>query len=171
MAQRVFARPSVLLSAILLLAVVPSSDAKDGAKPEVRFAAALQLTDLPRLPGLGAPSADWRHWDSFFTFVVKRFGQELGPDLRDSLGEAFLDSRYQLTNLAVRPGAGQNPVPELFLDGWRRLSPVINKALPTLPKETADRYASFIAAADKFAATGQTGSQLGLLQLSPDALT
>jgi hypothetical protein len=135
MAQRVFARPSVLLSAILLLAVVPSSDAKDGAKPEVRFAAALQLTDLPRLPGLGAPSADWRHWDSFFTFVVKRFGQELGPDLRDSLGEAFLDSRYQLTNLAVRPGAGQNPVPELFLDGWRRLSPIINKALPTLPKE------------------------------------
>jgi hypothetical protein len=53
-----FSRGNSLASAILLLAVAPSSDARDGATPEVRFVAALRLPELPRLPGLGAPSAD-----------------------------------------------------------------------------------------------------------------
>jgi hypothetical protein len=150
-----------------LVVILASAAAANEAKPpEVRLAAALQL---PQLPGLSGPSADWRQWDSFFTFVVKQFGQELSGDLRDSLGEAFLDSRYELTTAVVSSG-GQNPVPELFLSGWKRLSPVLNKALPSLSQQTASRYASFISAADKLAVVGQQGSQLGLLQLTPDSL-
>jgi Transglycosylase SLT domain len=103
------------------------------------------------------------------TFIVKRFGQEIPAELRESLGEAFLDSRYELTNLVALASAGQNPVPQLLLDGWRRLSPIIKQALPALPKDTADRYANFIGVLDQWVALGQ-GSQLGLLQLSPDAL-
>jgi hypothetical protein len=151
-------------SVIVLLTMAPIV-AEGGGRPEVRLAAALQLPQLPGLTG----TADWRQWDSFFTFVVKRLGQEVSGDLRDLLAEAFLDSRYELARLAARAGAGQNPVPQLFLNAWRRLSPIMNKALPSLPKDTAGRYVSFIGVADQLAALAQQGSQLGL-QLSPDAL-
>ena len=152
---------------ILFLNLAPAIGAKEGGKPEVQVAAAFQL---PQLPGLGGPSADWRQWDSFFTFIVKRFGQDVSGDLRDSLGEAFLDTRYELSATVARLGAGENPVPQLFLNGWSRLSPIMNKALSVLPQQTAGRYQTFIGAADKLAAVGQQGAQLGLLQLSPDAL-
>jgi hypothetical protein len=161
---------SLAIIILLLFNVVPSIGAKERGNRDVQLAAAFQLPQLPQLPGLGGPSADWRQWDSFFTFIVKRFGQDVSGDLRDSLAEAFLDTRYELTATVARLGAGQNPVPQLFLDGWSRLSPVMNKALSALPKESADRYANFISAADKFAALGQQGAQLGLLQLSPNAL-
>ena len=152
---------------ILFLNLAPPIDAKELAKPEVQVAAAFQL---PQLPGLGGPAADWRQWDSFFTFIVKRFGQDVSGDLKDSLGEAFLDTRYELSSTVARLGPGENPVPQLFLNGWSRLSPIMNKALSLLPQQTAERYQTFIGAADKLAAVGQQGAQLGLLQLSPDAL-
>ena len=93
----------------------------------------------------------------------------MSGDLKDSLGEAFLDSRYELTS-AIASSGGQNPVPELFLSGWKRLSPVLNKALPGLSQQAAGRYGSFISAADKLALVGQQGAQFGLLQLTPDSL-
>ena len=63
------------LETSLLVVILGSTIAASEAKPpEVRLAAAFQL---PQLPGLSGPSADWRQWDSFFTFVVKQFGQEL----------------------------------------------------------------------------------------------
>ena len=153
------------IAAVLITLVWPALAGETGGS-EIQIAAAFQL---PQLPGISGPAADWRQWDSFFTFVVKRFGQEVPGDLKESLGDAFLDSRYEL-NSAIAPGKGGNPVPDLFLNGWKRLSPIMNKALPALPKQTASQYANFISAADKFAAVGGVGSQLGLVQLSPDAL-
>ena len=117
------------------------------AEPNPQLAA---VFELPKLPSLSGASADWRQWDSFFTFVVKRLGQDISGDVKDSLGDVFLDSRYELTG-AIAPGQGGNPVPQLFLNGWRRLSPVMNKALPQLSQQTASQYGSFIAAADKLA--------------------
>ncbi len=129
----------------------------------------LAAFQLPQLPGLSGPSADWRQWDSFFTFLVKRVGQDVPAALKDSLGDAFLDSRYELTS-AIAPGQGGNPVPELFVNGWQRLSPILNQALPGLPATTASRYASLISAGDKLASVAKQGAQAGLLQLTPDAL-
>jgi soluble lytic murein transglycosylase-like protein len=133
-----------------------------------QLAAAFQL---PQLPSLSGASADWRQWDSFFTFAVKRFGQSIPGNLKDSLGDAFLDSRYELTN-AIAPGKGGDPVPQLFLSGWKRLSPILNQSLPGLPAQTASQYRNFISAADKLAAVGgqKAVQQLGLVKLSPDAL-
>jgi hypothetical protein len=128
-----------------------------------------QLPQLPQIPGVSGKSADWRQWDAFFTFVVKQLGQEIPENLKDRLGGAFLDSRYELT-AAIAPGRGGDPVPQLFMNGWQRLSPIINQALPVLPKQTATLYSNFIAAADKLAATGPTGLQSGLVSLSPDVL-
>jgi hypothetical protein len=79
-----------LETTLLVVILVPAVAANEAKLPEVKLAATFQL---PQLPGLSGPSADWRQWDSFFTFVVKQFGQELSGDLKDSLGEAFLDSR------------------------------------------------------------------------------
>ena len=159
-----------LVISILLLNVAPLVEAKNRDNLETQLAAALQLPELPKLPSLAGPSADWRQWDSFFTFIVKRLGQDLSGDLKDSLGEAFLDSRYELTATVTRLGGQQNPVPQLFLNGWGRLSPIVNKALPALPRQSAERYRNFIDAIDKLASVGQQGSRLGLLQVSPSAL-
>ena len=156
-------------AAALLLGLLISGAHADASNNtgQVQFAAAFQLPQLPQIPGLPAltgPSADWRQFDSFFTFVVKRFGDDVPANLKDPLGDAFLDSRYELTS-AVAPGQGGNPVPQLFIDGWKRLSPIMNQALPALPKQTASLYSSFIGAADKLALTGGAG-----LNLTPDAL-
>jgi hypothetical protein len=143
---------------------VAEAHASPSENQPTRLAAAFEL---PKLPGLSGQAADWRQWDSFFTFVVKRFGQDLSGDLRDSLGEAFLDSRYELTNSVAPSKGGGNPVPELFLSSWKRLSPIINKAMPGMSKQNASQYASFVGAGDKLAALGP---QLGLGQFSPDTL-
>jgi hypothetical protein len=148
--------------AVLLLFTAPLEAAEN--PPDRQFAAAFELPKVPGLPSLTGPSADWRQFDSFFTFVVKRFGDDIPANLKDSLGDAFLDSRYELTT-AIAPGKGGNPVPELFVNGWKRLSPIMNQALPALPQQTASLYSSFIGAADKLALTGGAG-----LNLTPDAL-
>jgi len=158
-----------LYAAGLLLGLLISGAQADGSKNtrEFQLAAAFQLPQLPQVPGLPSltgPSADWRQFDSFFTFVVKRFGDDVPANLKDPLGDAFLDSRYELTS-AIAPGKGGNPVPELFINGWKRLSPIMNQALPALPQQTASLYSSFIGAADKLALIGGAG-----LNLTPDAL-
>jgi hypothetical protein len=159
----------LLYAAVLLLGLLLSTTqavASDKIRA-VQLAAAFQLPQLPQVPGvpsLTGPSADWRQFDSFFTFVVKRFADDVPANLKDPLGDAFLDSRYELTN-AIAPGKGGNPVPELFINGWNRLSPIMNQALPALPKQTASLYSSFIGAADKLALAGGAG-----LNLTPDAL-
>lgn len=161
--MKVFLGLAIIAS--LLAQPVQASDDKT-SQAELQLAAAFQF---PQLPGSSGPSVDWRQWDSFFTFVVKRFGQDVPGGLKDSLGDAFLDSRYELTN-AIAPGQGGDPVPELFLNGWQRLSPIMNQALPGLPAQTASRYSSFISVADKLASVGRQGAQFGLLKLTPDAL-
>src|ERR1043165_2936320 len=158
-----------LLGAALLVGLLISGTQADTSKNtgQIQLAAAFQLPQLPQVPGLPSitgPSADWRQFDSFFTFVVKRFGDDVPANLKDPLGDAFLDSRFELTS-AVAPGRGGNPVPELFVNGWKRLSPIMNQALPALPKQTASLYSSFIGAADKLSLTGGAG-----LNLTPDAL-
>jgi len=148
--------------AVLLLFAVPLQGAENS--PEMQLAASFELPKVPGLPSLTGPSADWRQFDAFFTFVVKRFGDDVPATLKDSLGDAFLDSRYELTS-AIMPGRGGNPVPELFVNDWKRLSPIMNQALPSLPKQTGSLYSSFIGAADKLALTGGAG-----LNLTPEML-
>jgi hypothetical protein len=161
-----FRRVPGLTMVILLFTPALPVDAKDMAKTDARVAPQLQLAQLP---GLGGAPVDWQQWDGFLTLVVKRFGREIPPDLRESLAEAFLDLRYELTDAVALASAGQNPVPQLLSNGWQRLSPILKQGVPQLPKETADRYVTFINVLDQWVALAQT-SQLGFLQLSPDAL-
>jgi hypothetical protein len=160
-------RATVISLALVASLVVSARLTAAGVKAKPALLAATpQLPGVPRLEA----SADWRQWDSFFTFIVRRFGQEISGEPREALAQVFLVSRYELTQTITRLRAGQNPVPQLYLNAWARLSPVINKALPALSNESASRYGNFIRAADNLAAVTKQGSQLGLLQLSPDAL-
>jgi hypothetical protein len=170
MARASFSIALFLVLAFLLPAAAAPAEVPIRGNGNEQLAAAFQLPQLPQLPALGGSSVDWRQWDSFFTFVVKRFGQDVSGDLRDSLAEVFLDTRYELTATVARLRSGENPVPQLLVNAWSRLSPVMNSALPGLPQQSAERYRSFITAIDGLASAGQRGAQLGLLQVSPDAL-
>jgi hypothetical protein len=83
MAKRFLPGALSLAMAILSLNFVPPIDAKN--RDNLELAAAFQLPELPKLPSLGGASADWRQWDSFFTFIVKAVGQDVSGDLKDSL--------------------------------------------------------------------------------------
>ncbi|HWP22779.1 MAG TPA: lytic transglycosylase domain-containing protein [Candidatus Binatia bacterium] len=124
-----------------------------------------------RTAALGLPTgprADWQQWDSFLTNVVKKLGEEFRPDQREQLSEMFLDARYQLVQ-ALRSGAS-DPVPQLFVDAWNRLEPILKQAIPTASKQTADQYTSFIRAMNATISFGGIGQRLGIFRITPDAL-
>jgi hypothetical protein len=145
--------------ALVLLAL--GALAGHAKEPDLSLAATFEL---PKIPGVSRQAADWRQFDAFFTFVVKRFGDDVPANLKESVVDAFLDSRYELTS-AIAPGRGGDPVPQLFVNGWRKLSQIGKQALPALPKQTAGLYSGLLSAADKLALTGAAG-----LTLTPDAL-
>ena len=148
-----------LLGAVVLL-LATGARSWDTAKNRQVQMAALALPTGTR--------ADWQQWDSFLTFAIKRLGQELRPDQRDQVGETFLDARYQLTQ-ALASGAS-DPVPQLFLTTWERLSPVLKQSAPGLAPQSSGQFTSFIAAMDGIKSLANIGSQFGLFRITPDAL-
>jgi hypothetical protein len=105
---------------------------------------------------------------SFITNVVRKLGAEFQPALRDQLAETFLDSRYQIVQ-AVNSGVS-DPVPQLFTDTWKRLSPIMKQAIPGISQQTADQYTSFIRAMDAATSFSGIGQSLGLFRITPDTL-
>lgn len=99
-----------------MVALMLCGSARLGASEAVK-AKEVQLAALA-LP-FGA-RADWRQWDSFLTNVVKKLGENFQPAQRDQLSEVFLDARYQLVQAAY--SGASDPVPQLFVDTWNRLS-------------------------------------------------
>jgi hypothetical protein len=140
------------------------------------FAPCLWAIETPkpfgaRLAALGLPTAagaDWQQWDSFLTNAVKKLTQELRPEQQEQVGDVFLDSRYQLTQML---GAGtSNPVPQLFADTWDRLSPILKQSVPGLSQQSASQVTSFATAMDGIKSLTGFARQLGFFQITPDAL-
>src|SRR4030095_9171125 len=83
----------LLVRALPAVALLLTGDGQaDAAKDsrELQVAAAFELPQLPKVPGLPSltgPSADWRQFDSFFTFVVKRFGDDVAGHPEYPLGD------------------------------------------------------------------------------------
>lgn len=140
------------------------------------FAPCLWAIEAPRpldarLAALGLPTAagaDWQQWDSFLTNAVKKLTQELRPEQQEQVGDVFLDSRYQLTQML---GAGaSDPVPQLFADTWDRLSPILKQSVPGLSQQSASQVTSFATAMDGIKSLTGFGRQLGFFRITPDAL-
>jgi hypothetical protein len=148
-----------LATVALLVSMAAPAEELD-QNPATRFAA----LGLPT-----GPSADWQQWDSFLTNVVKKLSENFQPALRDQLGEVFLDSRYRLVD-TLRAGSA-DPVPQLFTESWNRLSPLLKKAVAGVPQQTAAQYTSFIRAMDAASSFGGLGQSLGLVRITPDALS
>ena len=149
------------IAAVVLLTVGVWARNTTNPPSDVRLAAAFQL----------GGNVDWRQWDSFLTTITKRFGQDLGGDLRDNLVDIFLDARHDLLQALSPSQAGApNLVPTLFLNTMSRFSPLLRQAVPDLPRATANNYSNFASAVDGLVALGQIGFQLGFTNLSPDAL-
>jgi hypothetical protein len=111
------------------------------------------------------------HWDAFFTFVIKQFGNDTSAqDLRQAFFEVLMDSRYDLLQALAPPYPGApDPTKQLFLEAWARLVPVVRHSAATLPGATALRYLSFIAAGDALAALDKIGPEIGV-EISADGL-
>ena len=149
----------------LALAATPVFLAATVGAAEIEKSAGSRLAALALPTG---PRADWQQWDSFFTNVVKKLNEDFPPELRDQLGETFLDARYRLVQAL---GAGSaDPVPQLFADAWNSLSPLLKKAIPGAAQQTASQYAGFISAMDAASAVSGLGQSLGLFSITPDAL-
>ena len=151
---------TVWVAALLILVLPAGLEAQPASPP-----------DNSRLAQLGLPlgaGADWRQWDSFLTNVVKTLGPEFAEPQREQLRDLFLDSRYQLVQTLA--SGISDPVPQLFLDTWGRLGPILKQAVPGVPMEAAGRYSSFIGAMDGVASLGSLTQKFGLLRVTPDAL-
>jgi hypothetical protein len=144
---------------IIILAANPCA-----AEDHKRGATQMAALALP----IGGVRADWQQWDGFLTTTVKRLAQDLSPSLREQLGEAFLDTRYDLVQLLK---SGQSdPVPQLFSDAWNRLSPIMKQSVPGLAKQSAGQFTSFITAMDGLKTLTDAGRQLGFFRITPEAL-
>jgi len=125
-------------------------------------------TRLAQLTGQAGKGADWQQWDGFLTTVVKKLADDLPASRRDQIGGLFLDSRYQLSQ-ALSLGTS-DPVPDLFLDTWNRLGPVLNQAASGLSPQVAAQYKSFVTTMDAAASLTTLGQRFGLVQITPDML-
>ena len=124
-----------------------------------------------RLAALALPigaNADWQQWDSFLTSIVKKLGESFQPTQQEQLGDAFLDSRYQLVQ-ALSSGSS-DPVPQLFVETWNRLSPIVKQAIPGAASQTASQYTSFVTAMDGVTSLSGIGQRFGFFRITPDAL-
>ena len=115
------------------------------------------------------PSADWQQWDSFLTNVVKKLGEDFQPELREQLGEFFLDGRHRLVEV-LRTGTAE-PVTQLFTESWNRLAPILKSAMSSASPEDAARYASFISAMDAASTVSGIGQALGIFRITPEVLS
>ncbi len=114
--------------------------------------------------------AAWEQWDAFLTYVVKFiWGDSLLSDLRQPLADVLLDARYDILE-ALAPADGRpDPVPDLFVRTWERLSPVVRQIASHKAGAHAVRYFSFIAAADALRSLQAAGPDLGV-DISADGL-
>lgn len=116
-----------------------------------------------------ATSADWQQWDAFLTNVVKRLAEDFQPELREQLGEFFLDGRHRLVEV-LRTGSVE-PVAQLFNESWARLSPILKSAMASASPEEAVRYSAFITAMDAASTVSGVGQALGIFRITPEALS
>lgn len=108
--------------------------------------------------------------DAFITFIIKQFARYVPMSVRPVLVEILLDARHELVSTLSSPPQGiEDPVKQLFLHTWQRLSPVLRDTLKNSDASAAASYLSFITATDALAALNAAGPELGI-EITSDGL-
>jgi septal ring-binding cell division protein DamX len=113
----------------------------------------------------------WQAMDALFTFAIKYYASITDlPELRSTLLEILLDSRYQLVEALTMPASrSDDPVRHWFLDSWQRLSPVIRRIGLQQPGQEPLLWTSLLTATDALYALDRLGPAVGL-DISADGL-
>lgn len=114
----------------------------------------------------------WQGWDSFVTFVVKHFaGTADNREIRRELLEVLIEARYDLLDiLTEQPRVMEpDPVRELFVKTWARLTPVLRQLRPELTGDRALHLLSFVTAGDALQTLDSLGPEFNL-DISIDGL-
>ena len=148
------------------------------------------LADIETLPATGEPPAPaplspgeidafieiWETWDSFLVQTLLSLqGMPLTDEERETLLTVLLDTRYRfVAELAAdAPSSPRDFVRELFVDAWKKLSPILKDRLSRQPSSNSWGYLAFFAASDVLAALDKLGpavnieiSRNGLIRLA-----
>ncbi len=150
---------------------------------EVVLGFSVQAADaVPQAPSAPEPALDaeemarfqeaTRSWDSFITFIVKYLAATaVDVNVRRDLLYVLIEARYDILRILgdELDTVGPDPVRDLFLRTWSRLSPVLRQLSPTTPGQQGLNLLSFIAAADALSALDAIGPRLEL-ELTADGL-
>ena len=169
---------TAILDSVALRAV---SVVEDGLEAVLAFEVPLGPTsaDAPRAPEPALTEAELarfteatQSFDGFITFTVKYLAAtSASVDINRDLLFVLIEARYDILRiLSEDPAAvGPDPVRELFLRTWSRLSPILKRLGSTTPGQQGLNLLGFIAAADALRALDAVGPRLEL-ELTADGL-
>lgn len=103
--------------------------------------------------------------DAFTTFTLKYFLKpSLSENTRISMLSVLFDVRYEIVDILAAPEAhGTDPVRQLFLSTWGKMSPIVRQISRQKNDQTlALQVLSFITASDALASIDKYGPELGL---------
>lgn len=118
---------------------------------------------------MAAWDANWQAWDAFATWMIMTLAAPAGPELTRALAETLLEARYELRDALERDERARDPVRELFLNTWTRLTPLLEDADLPVPGGDAAQFAGFVSAGNALQALDGLAPHLGL-SISRDAL-
>lgn len=108
-------------------------------------------TDIFSGMELGEWDATWQSWDAFVTWLLKDLAADTNSqdtELAGAIATVFLEARYDLREALVINGRNEDPVRDLFVKTWNRLTPLLQRELEVSAELDALKYLSFISAAD-----------------------
>lgn len=113
----------------------------------------------------------WQTMDALLVFAVKHYAASTRhAQLRSTLLEILLDSRYQLVAALAEPiDPGNDVVRTWFVESWSKLSPVVRSIALEQEGQEALVWISVLAATDALYALDQMGPQVGF-DISTDGL-
>lgn len=106
----------------------------------------------------------WQTMDALLVFAVKHYAAATHlQELRGTLLDILIDSRYQLVEALAKPADRSNDVVRAwFLESWQRLSPVVRSIALEQEGQESFMWLSVLAATDALYAMDQLGPQIGL---------
>jgi soluble lytic murein transglycosylase-like protein len=109
-------------------------------------------------------------WDAFLTRIVKRSaGEASDGELRGEFLFALLSGRHDGVSLLASGAPASDPLRQLFLQSWERLSPLLERLVDDLDAKAAQPFRALVQAGDSLKAAQGLGERLGV-RVSPDAL-